>query len=97
MLGPSRHAGVERPRSRPDWIWAFPNGGVFPLDRRSGLYGVFEEPLVPVVKLSPQQVATMNKRVASNAARHVYSAEPRFVLLHEGIPREVAWGNSEFD
>ncbi len=61
----------------------------FPLGRRAGFYGVFEDPLPHIVKLEPRLVAFMNERVARSAERHVYSAEPAFVLLHEGKIREV--------
>ncbi len=52
----------------------------FPLRRRIGFYGVFETPLRPVVKLEPNQVGTMNRRVALNAERHVYSALESFLM-----------------
>lgn len=61
----------------------------FPLGRRAGFYGVFEDPLPLIVELKPRLVASMNERVARSAERHVYSAEPAFVLLHEGKIREV--------
>ena len=61
----------------------------FPLGRRVGFYGVFETPLQPVVKLKPGQVATMNRRVAMSAERHVFSALERFIIWHDGQIREV--------
>ena len=62
----------------------------FPLGRRVGLYGVFEDPLIPVVTLEPARVAAMNERVVRSAERHVYSAERAFVMLNEGKIREVS-------
>ena len=60
-----------------------------PLTRRTGFYGVFEDPLVEVVNLTPSLVASMNARVAQSAERHLYCAMPTFVLLHGGQVREV--------
>ena len=64
----------------------------FPLGRRIGFYGVFETPLRPVVKLEPNHVGTMNRRVALNAERHVYSALESFLMRHDGQMREVKCG-----
>jgi hypothetical protein len=64
----------------------------FPLGRRVGFYGVFEDPLRPVVKCKSGHVATMNRRVAWNAERHVYSALESFFLWHKGKIREVRCG-----
>ena len=61
----------------------------FPLGRRVGFYGVFETPLQPVVKLKQGQVATMNRRVAMSAKRHVFSALESFIIWHDGQIREV--------
>lgn len=61
----------------------------FPLGRRVGFYGVFENPMPPVVKLQPEVVARMNRRVAWNADRHVFSTLPSFVIWYEGKMREV--------
>ena len=64
----------------------------FPLSRRAGFYGTFEDPLRPVVQASPGNVATMNRRVALNAVRHVYSPLESFAFWHEGEPREIYCG-----
>lgn len=61
----------------------------FPLGRRVGLYGVYETPLKPVVTCKPGHIATMNRRVAWNSERHVYSAQESFFVWHEGQVREV--------
>lgn len=61
----------------------------FPLGRRVGFYGVFEAPLKPVVTCKADRVATMNRRVAWNSERHVYSAQKNFFVWHEGQVREV--------
>lgn len=61
----------------------------FPLGRTAGFYGTFENPLRPVIDLKPEQIATMNRRVALNADRHVFSAKDSFVMWHEGKVREV--------
>lgn len=62
----------------------------FPLGRHVGFYGVFESPLKPVVRCKPGHVATMNKRVAWNSERHVYSSIESFFVWHEGQVREVS-------
>lgn len=64
----------------------------FPLGRRVGFYGVFETPLRRVVKCKPAKIATLNKRVAWNAERHVYSPLESFFVWHEGTVREVQCG-----
>ena len=61
----------------------------FPLGRGAGFYGVFEDPLDPVVKLTPTLVASMNAKVMSAAQRHVYSSEPKFLVHRENNIREV--------
>lgn len=61
----------------------------FPLSRRAGFLGTFEEPLPLVVHARPGNVATMNKRVAYNAFRHVFSALEAFSMWHEGSPRDI--------
>lgn len=62
----------------------------FPLGRHVGFYGVFEAALKPVVRCKPGHVATMNKRVAWNSERHVYSAIESFFVWQEGLVREVS-------
>lgn len=52
----------------------------FPLGRNIGFYGVFETPLKPAVKLKPDHVAMMNRRVILNAERHVFSALESFFM-----------------
>ena len=66
----------------------------FPLGRKVGFYGVFEAPLHPVVKLKPGHVATMNRRIALNAERHVFSALESFAIWHEGQIRKVRCGSN---
>lgn len=61
----------------------------FPLSRRVGFYGVYEDPINQVVVCKPGNVATMNRRVVWNAERHVYSAKSHFVMWHEGEIREI--------
>ncbi len=53
----------------------------FPLGKHVGFYGVFESPLKPVVRCSQGHVATMNKRVAWNSERHVYSSHRELLCL----------------
>ena len=60
-----------------------------PLGRRVGFYGVYETPLNPVVTCKPSNVAEMNRRVAWNAERHVYSTQESFCVWYEGRIREV--------
>lgn len=66
----------------------------FPLGRRMGFYGTFENPLRPVVELKSGHVATMNRRVALNAKRHVFSALQSFAMWYEGQAREVHCGSN---
>ncbi len=61
----------------------------FPLTRRAGFYGTFEDPLKPVVHAKPGNVATMNRRVAFNAERHVYSCLDSFAIWFEGEIRII--------
>ncbi len=61
----------------------------FPLNRRRALWGVFENPLPPVVILDEPMVAEMNARVALNAEQHVFSACESFRMLLEGKVRQV--------
>lgn len=61
----------------------------FPLGRRVGFYGVFENPLRPVVNLKPGHVATMNRRVTFNSERHVFSTLDSFFMWHDGQIQEV--------
>jgi hypothetical protein len=61
----------------------------FPLSRYAGFYGTFENPLKPVVYAKPGNVATMNRRVAFNAERHVYSCLDSFALWYEGEIRII--------
>lgn len=56
----------------------------FPLSRRAGFYGTFEDPLQKVVHAKPGNVATMNRRVAFNAERHVFSPLESFAVWIEG-------------
>ena len=56
----------------------------FPLSRRAGFYGTFEDPLKDVVHAEPGNVATMNRRVAFNAERHVFSPLESFAVWIEG-------------
>jgi hypothetical protein len=63
-----------------------------PLGRRFGFYGVYETPLAPVVNCEPCFVAKMNRRTASNAERHVYSALQIFFVWEDGDVREVRCG-----
>lgn len=64
----------------------------FPLGRNIAFYGVFETPLKPAVKLKPDHVAMMNRRVILNAERHVFSALESFFMWHDGQIREVQCG-----
>lgn len=52
----------------------------FPLTRRLGFYGVFEEKLKPVIEAPTKKIAILNDAVASNAMKHIYSAKNEFVV-----------------
>lgn len=61
----------------------------FPLGRRVGFYGVYEDPLNKVVTCKPSHVATLNSRVSWNSERHVYSTQKCFFIWYKGQIREV--------
>jgi len=61
----------------------------FPLGPRTGFYGVYEESPGTVVNINPEQVALMNRLVAYNAERHVFSAKDTFFLWDGGEVIEV--------
>lgn len=56
----------------------------FPFSRRAGFYGTFEDPLKKVVHAKPGNVATMNRRVAFNTERHVFSPLESFAIWIDG-------------
>ncbi|WP_293008599.1 DUF4238 domain-containing protein [Nitrosomonas sp.] len=68
----------------------------FPFGRHVGFYGVFESSLKPVVQCKPGHIALMNKRVAWNSKRHVYSSIESFFVWHEGQVREVSRQDKSF-
>ena len=55
----------------------------FPLGRKAGFYGTFEDALPPVVELKHYDIARLNNLVYSNAERHVYSALQTFVTMED--------------
>ncbi|MFH2044293.1 MAG: DUF4238 domain-containing protein [Pseudomonadota bacterium] len=61
----------------------------FPLGRRIGLYGVFEDPLKSKVKARPINVAIMNLRTFLNAEKHVFSSNGTFNIWYDGKIIEV--------
>jgi hypothetical protein len=61
----------------------------FPLGPKTGLYGVYEEPLHTVVNMKPVQVVIMNTRVAYSAERHVFSAMDSFFIFEKGEITEI--------
>ena len=52
----------------------------FPLDRKIGIFGVFESPLDKIVLCTPLQVGILNKRLLNNAELHIYSAQNSFTI-----------------
>ncbi|MCG8345883.1 MAG: DUF4238 domain-containing protein [Chlorobiales bacterium] len=60
-----------------------------PLGRKVGLYGTFEDPLLPEVNLRAEAVAALNTRTEAGAERHVFSCLKTFNVIHEGHIREV--------
>jgi hypothetical protein len=60
-----------------------------PLGRRVGFYGVYETPRKPVFSCEAGHVASMNRRTARNAERHIYSALNSFYIWEDGDVREV--------
>jgi hypothetical protein len=63
-----------------------------PLGRRVGFYGVYETPLNSVVTCKTAHIATLNRRTALNAERHVYLAQQSFFVWDSGDIREVRCG-----
>lgn len=61
----------------------------FPLGPTVGLYGTYETPQNEVVKLSPTNVAKMNRRLTDNSEKHVYSTSSSFLVWYEGEILEV--------
>ena len=61
----------------------------FPLGRRAGLYGTYEDGLIRVVEAKPGNVATMNRMVAFSAMRHIYSTLDSFSIWMDGEIRTV--------
>ena len=62
----------------------------FPMTSQAGFYGIFEDPLEPVINLTPNQVASMNSMLVQQAERQVYCAKPEFAMLYDGQVREFA-------
>lgn len=69
----------------------------FPISRRAGFYGTFEDPLKEVVHAEPGNVATMNRRVMFNAERHVFSPLGSFVIWIEGDIKTISCGYNKFN
>ena len=65
-----------------------------PLGPLVGFYGVYEQPLRPVVTMKPRQVAIMNARVTFGADKHVFSSESAFFVWYKGQVREVDCGSN---
>lgn len=61
----------------------------FPLGPTVGLYGTYELPQNEVVKLSPTNVARLNRRIMDNAEKHVFSTSECFYIRDEGNIIEV--------
>ncbi len=68
----------------------------FPLGIRTGFYGVYEGYLPPVVRLKPSNVAKLNRRIAENAERYIFSTFDKFFIWYKGEMREVdCWHNNQ--
>ena len=61
----------------------------FPLGPRTGLYGVYEEALPPIVHIDPVQVAIKNTMIEQSAERHVFSATNTLLLWEKGVMIEI--------
>lgn len=61
----------------------------FPLGPTVGMYGTYEDHLLEVVKLSPINVARMNRRIMDNAEKHVYSTSQCIYIQDQGKIMEV--------
>ncbi len=67
----------------------------FPLSRRAGFYGTFENPLKEVVHAKPGNVATMNRRLMFNAEKHVFSSQKSFVMWIDGEIKNINCGYNQ--
>jgi len=56
----------------------------FPLGPRHALLGVLEEPLMPRLTASAEQVAAINSRTVYHADRQIYARSRRLVVLRKG-------------
>lgn len=61
----------------------------FPLGPTVGLYGTYENHQNEVVKLSPANVAKLNRRIADNADKQIYSTDACFYILVDGKIMEI--------
>lgn len=61
----------------------------FPLSRRVGFYGVYEDPRPKIYNLSPHEVVRMNDKILKSAKRHVFSTKPKFLRICNGRIKEV--------
>lgn len=57
---------------------------VFPITSRHAFLGVYENPMKPVVSVTPMGVAAMNTRVIRHADRQLYSRDPIVSVLKNG-------------
>jgi hypothetical protein len=56
----------------------------FPLGPRHALLGVLEDPLLPRLIASAEQVAAINSRTVYHSDRQIYARSRRLVVLRKG-------------
>ncbi len=66
----------------------------FPLGPKTGLFGVYEDPLPPVIIVGDKKVAIMNRRIAMNAERQVYSRMDKFIVWGDGKINYICFGSN---
>lgn len=67
----------------------------FPLGPHTGFYGVYEEFFDTVLKVTPEQVAFMNRRIVENAERHVFTTKDNFFIWYEDTIKNMSLGVSK--
>ena len=86
--------GLKSGRQSPIGLGSRETEVFFPLSRRTGFYGTFEDPLKDVVHAKPGNIATMNRRVVFNAEKHVFSPLESFVMWIKGDIKTInCWYN----
>lgn len=63
----------------------------FPLGPCACFYGVFEDPLIPVIDLDKRKIGIINHFIAKNAEQLIFSSTDSFLLFTNGCMKTVSW------